>query len=167
MTASSRANGAPGRAIGTGGAHRPGTSTPRGSEYDNVGNVWRVIDPRKNATADTGDYTTLYEYDKAHRVTKVTDALGNTTETIPDPLGKPKQVEVPHKNDNGTITCRITEYEYDQVGNQIKVTSPRGTATPNPDDFTWAIPARDAGGASGMLWAWSTCPECRDRRWTG
>jgi transposase-like protein len=23
------------------------------------------------------------------------------------------------------------------------------------------------GGASGMLWAGSTCPECRDRRWTG
>ena len=21
--------------------------------------------------------------------------------------------------------------------------------------------------ASAMLWAWSTCPECRDRRWTG
>jgi hypothetical protein len=31
----------------------------------------------------------------------------------------------------------------------------------------WTIPARDAGGASEMLWAWSTCPECRDRRWTG
>ena len=29
------------------------------------------------------------------------------------------------------------------------------------------IPARDAGGASAILWAWSTCPECRDRRWTG
>jgi hypothetical protein len=23
------------------------------------------------------------------------------------------------------------------------------------------------GGASAMLWAWSTCPGCRDRRWTG
>ena len=31
----------------------------------------------------------------------------------------------------------------------------------------WTIPARDAGGASAILWAWSTCPECRDRRWTG
>jgi len=31
----------------------------------------------------------------------------------------------------------------------------------------WTIPARDAGGASAMLWAWSTCPECRDGRWTG
>jgi hypothetical protein len=31
----------------------------------------------------------------------------------------------------------------------------------------WTIPARDAGGASAILCAWSTCPECRDRRWTG
>jgi hypothetical protein len=23
------------------------------------------------------------------------------------------------------------------------------------------------GGASAILWAWSTCPGCRDRRWTG
>ncbi|WP_158074084.1 golvesin C-terminal-like domain-containing protein [Micromonospora sp. CB01531] len=126
-------------------------------EYDNVGNLRKVIDPRKNATADTGDYTTLYEYDKAHRVTKVTDALGkfttttydrdsvvtattdqlgNTTEIIPDPLGRPKQVKVPHKNDNGTISYRTTEYKYDEVGNQTKVISPRGTVTPDPDDFT-------------------------------
>jgi hypothetical protein len=32
---------------------------------------------------------------------------------------------------------------------------------------SWTIPARDAGRVSAMLWAWSTCPECRDRRWTG
>ncbi len=31
----------------------------------------------------------------------------------------------------------------------------------------WTISARDGGGASAMLWAWSTCPECRDRRSTG
>jgi hypothetical protein len=36
-----------------------------------------------------------------------------------------------------------------------------------PGGSRWTIPARDAGGASAMLWAWSTCPECRDRRWTG
>src|SRR5215211_7339297 len=30
------------------------------------------------------------------------------------------------------------------------------------------IPARDAGrGVGDTVWAWSTCPECRDRRWTG
>ncbi|MFU8854699.1 DNRLRE domain-containing protein [Micromonospora sp. SL1-18] len=121
-------------------------------EYDNVGNVSKVIDPRKNATTDTGDYTTLYEYDKAHRAIKVTDALGkfttstydrdgvvtaatdqlgNTAELIPDPLGRPEQVKVPHKNDNGTITYRTTELKYDEVGNRTKVVSPRGVATLN------------------------------------
>ncbi|MEH1057232.1 DNRLRE domain-containing protein [Micromonospora sp. CPCC 206171] len=126
-------------------------------EYDNVGNVSKVVDPRKNVTTDTLDYTRRYGYDKAHRVTKVTDALGkftsatydrdgvvrtatdqlgNTTEVIPDPRGKPKQAKVPHKNDNGTITYRITEYDYDEVGNQTKVTSPRGTVTDDPEDFT-------------------------------
>lgn len=24
-----------------------------------------------------------------------------------------------------------------------------------------------ANTGAAMLWAWSTCPECRDRRWTG
>ncbi|WP_446210444.1 golvesin C-terminal-like domain-containing protein [Micromonospora sp. IBSANI012] len=126
-------------------------------EYDNVGNVKKVVDPRKNATSATDDYTTVYEHDKAHRVKKVTDALGkftsttydrdgvvrtttdqlgNTTETIPDPRGMPEQVKVPHKNDNGTITYRITQYQYDEVGNRTKVTSPRGVNTPDdPDDF--------------------------------
>ncbi|MEV6815589.1 RHS repeat-associated core domain-containing protein, partial [Micromonospora sp. NPDC051296] len=128
-------------------------------EYDNVGNVTKVVDPRKNATADTADYTTLFEYDTAHRLTKTidalgkfittrydrdglvtatTDQLGNTTEVLLDPRGKPREVKVPHKNESGTITWRVTKYEYDQVGNQTRVISPRGVATTeseDPDDF--------------------------------
>ncbi|OKI58008.1 hypothetical protein A6A27_07155 [Micromonospora sp. CB01531] len=126
-------------------------------EYDNAGNVVTLVDPRKNATADPADYTTKLEYDWAHRLTKsidalgkftastydrdglvtaTTDQLGNTTEVTLNPLGKPTQVKVPHKNDAGTITYRTTEYEYDQVGNQTKVISPRGVATTDdPDDF--------------------------------
>ncbi|MEV0427822.1 DNRLRE domain-containing protein [Micromonospora sp. NPDC050495] len=126
-------------------------------EYDNVGNVVTASDPRKNATADTTDYTTKVEYDRAHRITKMTDAIGKfttrtydrdgkvtatsdqlgyTTEVTLDPLGKPTQVKVPQRNDNGTVSYRITKYEYDQVGNQTKVISPRGVATTDdPDDF--------------------------------
>ncbi|MEV1143676.1 DNRLRE domain-containing protein [Micromonospora sp. NPDC049799] len=126
-------------------------------EYDNVGNVKKVVDPRKNASTSTTDYTTLYDYDWAHRVTKVTDALGkftttrydrdglvtattdqlgNTTEVVLDKRGKPTEAKVPHKNDNGTITHRITKFEYDEVGNQTRVVSPRGVATTDdPDDF--------------------------------
>ncbi|MFI7576539.1 DNRLRE domain-containing protein [Micromonospora sp. NPDC049497] len=126
-------------------------------EYDNVGNVLKVVDPRKNLSTATTDYTTLYDYDSAHRVTKVTDALGkftmtrydrdglvtastdqlgNTTEVVLDKRGKPTDVKVPHKTDNGVVTHRVTEYEYDEVGNQTRVISPRGVATTDdPDDF--------------------------------
>ncbi|MBG6106099.1 MULTISPECIES: DNRLRE domain-containing protein [Micromonospora] len=126
-------------------------------QYDNVGNVERVVDPRKNATTDTLDYTSTMTYDLAHRVTKATDALGkftsstydkdglvtgstdqlgNTTLVNLDRRGKPTEVKVPYKNVSGTISYRITKYEYDQVGNTTKVISPRGVATTDdPDDF--------------------------------
>ncbi|MEV4481857.1 DNRLRE domain-containing protein [Micromonospora coxensis] len=126
-------------------------------EYDNVGNVKKVIDPRKNASTSTTDYTTLLDYDAAHRLTKTTDGLGkavttrydrdgivtattdqlgNTTEVLLDPRGNPREVKTPHKSDNGVLTYRVTKYEYDEVGNQTRVISPRGVATTDdPDDF--------------------------------
>jgi RHS repeat-associated protein len=126
-------------------------------EYDNVGNVAKVIDPRKNATSDPADYTTVYGYDRAHRVTRVTDAagkfttstydkdgmvtattdqLGNTATTVLDARGMPMEMRIPHKDVSGTITYRITKYEYDEVGNQTRMISPRGVATTSdPDDF--------------------------------
>ncbi|MET7818024.1 DNRLRE domain-containing protein [Micromonospora zamorensis] len=126
-------------------------------QYDNVGNVQKVVDPRKNATTDTLDYTSTMAYDQAHRVTKATDALGkftsstydkdglvtgstdqlgNTTLVNLDRRGKPTEVKVPYKNVSGTISYRITKYEYNQVGNTTKVISPRGVATTDdPDDF--------------------------------
>ncbi|MCO1597713.1 DNRLRE domain-containing protein [Micromonospora sp. RHAY321] len=126
-------------------------------QYDNVGNVEKMVDPRKNATTDTLDYTSTMAYDRAHRVTKTTDALGkftsstydkdglvtastdqlgNTTLVTLDRRGKPTEVRVPYKNDAGTISYRTTKYEYDQVGNTTKVISPRGVATTDdPNDF--------------------------------
>ncbi|MFD4259275.1 DNRLRE domain-containing protein [Streptomyces sp. NPDC058534] len=122
-------------------------------EYDNVGNVTRIVDPRKNATTDTADYLTKTAYDLNHRVTTVTDAAGNSisttydkdslavqskdaegniTYTDYDERGKQKAVRAPHE---GT-TFRETQYEYDQVGNTTKVISPRGAATATADDFT-------------------------------
>ncbi|GII56068.1 hypothetical protein Pth03_44570 [Planotetraspora thailandica] len=124
--------------------------------YDDVGNVTKVVDPKKNATADTTDFTTKTVYDLNHRITEVTDAAGktnkraydrdslvisatdaenNTTLISYDARGMQTQVRVPHDGASPNITYRTTKYEYDQVGNTTKVTTPRGVDTANADDF--------------------------------
>ncbi|MGW0084406.1 golvesin C-terminal-like domain-containing protein [Streptomyces sp. NPDC003393] len=125
-------------------------------EYDNVGNVTKVIDPKKNATTDTTDYATKTAYDLDHRVAVVTDAAGmtnkkgydkdglvvsatdaenNTTLITYDERGKQTEVKVPHDGTT-TISYRTTKYEYDQVGNVTKVLTPRATAAGSTDAFT-------------------------------
>ncbi|MFD9221188.1 DNRLRE domain-containing protein [Streptomyces sp. NPDC060064] len=123
--------------------------------YDNVGNVIKVVDPKKYVTADPDDYSAKTEYDLNHRPTADTDAAGktkrraydkdslvvsttdaeqNTTLITYDERGKKTEVKVPHDG-TSTVTYRTTKYEYDQVGNSTKVITPRGTATAMADDF--------------------------------
>ncbi|MEV0171099.1 DNRLRE domain-containing protein [Streptomyces sp. NPDC050803] len=125
-------------------------------EYDNVGNATKVIDPKKNATADTTDYTSKTAYDLNHRVTSVTDAAGKTTSTsydkdsrvvsttdaennttliTYDQRGKVIEQKVPHSG-TAPITYRTTKYEYDQVGNTTKVLTPRAVAAGTTTAFT-------------------------------
>ncbi|WP_149547373.1 DNRLRE domain-containing protein [Streptomyces marokkonensis] len=125
-------------------------------EYDNVGNATKVIDPKKNATVDTADYTTKTVYDLNHRVTAVTDAAGNTTKRAYskdslvtsttdaennttlidyDKRGKTTEVKVPHSGTT-TITYRTTRYEYDEVGNTTKVINPRAVEAGTTTAFT-------------------------------
>jgi RHS repeat-associated protein len=121
------------------------------STYDNVGNLIKVVDPKKNATADPDDFTAKTAYDLNHRPYELTDAAGKTASTkydkdsltvstadaennetllTYDERGALTEKKVPHSKDgSGTITYRTTKFEYDQVGNQTKVTSPRGVET--------------------------------------
>ncbi|MCX5232014.1 DNRLRE domain-containing protein [Streptomyces sp. NBC_00233] len=125
-------------------------------EYDNAGNTTKVIDPKKNATADTADYSTLSAYDLNHRVTAVTDAAGkttrkaydkdslvvsttdaenNTTLVGYDERGKQTEVRIP-RSGTSPITYRTTRYEYDQVGNTTKVITPRAVEAGTTTAFT-------------------------------
>ncbi|WP_446473716.1 golvesin C-terminal-like domain-containing protein [[Kitasatospora] papulosa] len=125
-------------------------------EYDDVGNTTRVVDPKKNDTADTADYTTLSTYDLNHRATSVTDAAGkttrkaydkdnlvvsttdaenNTTLLTYDERGKQTEVKVP-RSGTSPITYRTTRTEYDQVGNTTKVISPRAVEAGTTTAFT-------------------------------
>ncbi|MGP3913076.1 DNRLRE domain-containing protein [Nonomuraea sp. 10N515B] len=126
-------------------------------EYDNVGNTIKVIDPRKNATTDSADYTAFYTYDLNHRVKTVKDAAGfetsteydldglvvgqtdqdnNKTITAYNARGDVTETKVPHSETGGVIKYVTTQFAYDEVGNRTKVITPRGVETADdPTDF--------------------------------
>ncbi|MEV1168874.1 DNRLRE domain-containing protein [Nonomuraea sp. NPDC049784] len=116
-------------------------------EYNDVGNVTKVIDPRKNATADTGDYSAISTYDRNHRVTAVKDAAGfetgteydldgqvvsqtdqdkNTTFIGYNERGDVTETKVPHSGTGDALKYVTTQFVYDEVGNKTKTITPRG-----------------------------------------
>ncbi|WP_454854066.1 golvesin C-terminal-like domain-containing protein [Promicromonospora soli] len=124
--------------------------------YDEVGNLTKTVDPKKNATADPDDFTSKTTYDLNHRPVSATDAAGNSSSTdydadgltvsSTDPDGNTSyvtydergaQVETksPHESVGGVVQYRTTKVEYDEVGNTTRVITPRGVATANADDF--------------------------------
>lgn len=124
--------------------------------YDEVGNLVKTVDPKKNATSDPDDFTSTTEYDLNHRPVSTTDAAGNSSSTeydadglavsSTDPDGNTSyvtydergaQVETksPHESVGGVVQYRTTKVEYDEVGNTTRVITPRGVATANADDF--------------------------------
>ncbi len=125
--------------------------------YDDVGNATEMIDPVKNATADTTDFTTKTDFDFDHRAVQVTDAAGstshtgydkdglqttatdpegNTVTTTYDERGKVAQTQSPYQGTAGSPTYRTTTYGYDQVGNTTEVISPRANAAGTTTAFT-------------------------------
>ena len=128
------------------------------SEYDDVGNLVKEIDARKNNTPDTKDFTTRYVFDANHQVIETVDAAGNSAKTrydrdgnvvgstdeegsetliTVDERGLQTEVRSPHsRGADGSIRYFTTRYEYDQVGNLTRTVNPRGVETPGEaDDF--------------------------------
>ncbi|MEU3625157.1 hypothetical protein BS329_20935 [Amycolatopsis coloradensis] len=126
------------------------------AEYDDVGNLVKEVDGRKNKTADPNDYTTKYRFDANHQVVETIDADGHSSksrydrdgnvvaatdedgnETLIDldERGMQREVRSPHSDDGG-LRYFTTHYEYDQVGNLTRTINPRGVDTPDkPNDF--------------------------------
>ncbi|MCS1350866.1 DNRLRE domain-containing protein [Mechercharimyces sp. CAU 1602] len=121
-------------------------------EYDQVGNVTQVTEPKGVASDDPDDYRTTYEYDVNGRAIKETDALGNSiafayspdglltrvtdeegnvTTASYDQNGNLIEMRTPH--DDGE---NVTQYVYDQVGNLTETITPRGVATSAKGDYT-------------------------------
>ncbi|MPZ29100.1 MAG: DNRLRE domain-containing protein, partial [Micromonosporaceae bacterium] len=96
-----------------------GKTSPEGRswefDYDLVGNLTEVTDPKGAFTSDPDDFTTRYTYDPLGQLLTATDPNGNTT-TFADyqPAGYPRSITDALGND--TIT------EYDERGNVASVT---------------------------------------------
>jgi YD repeat-containing protein len=69
-----------------------------------------------DGTSQRGDLTTVYEYDAVGNQTKVRDALGNTTATTYDALGRVLAVQSPVA---ASGEAPLTEYQRDVHGNVV------------------------------------------------
>jgi YD repeat-containing protein len=83
--------------------------------YDEVGNLVKTVDPRKNASADPDDFTSTTEYDLNHRPVSTTDAAGNTGSTDYDALNRPVKQFQPYDPADGRYNDAnvFTETTYD------------------------------------------------------
>lgn len=85
-----------------------GQTIENGYTYDSLGRLkTQTLKRRKSASDPTlVSLTTTYEYDALSRVTKVTDPLGNYTQTIYDRNGKLAKVQRGYKKPDNTYDVR-------------------------------------------------------------
>jgi RHS repeat-associated protein len=96
--------------------------------YDDRGNLVAVTDPKGNATAEEGDYTSRYVYDELGHLTRVTDNNGNaTTYADYDANGYPRRITDP-------LNCS-SFFQYDDTGNVVSTVD----AKRNVQTFTFDI----------------------------
>ncbi|WP_285681711.1 DNRLRE domain-containing protein [Actinoplanes sp. NBRC 103695] len=83
-------------------------------EYDNVGNLVWLTEPKGNASADPDDYRTRYVYDELNRVLQMTDAKGGKVTYTYDKVGNLKTVADQRKNETADPADANMTYEYDR-----------------------------------------------------
>jgi RHS repeat-associated protein len=139
-------------------------------EYDQVGNVTKVITPRGTETATADDFTARTEYDKLNRPVKryqpydPADTRYNDpnvyTETVYDAVGRVTKTSLPPSEgetvrndtsytyfDNGWVESStdpwdiVTSYDYNEIGKQTNRT------------------LTSAGGSSERTMSWSYYPD--------
>ncbi|MDQ1006442.1 RHS repeat-associated protein [Streptomyces sp. V4I23] len=97
--------------------------------YDKVGNVLTVTDPKGNATATAGDYTTTTAYDAIYQPVRVTDAAGGTVTSEYDKVGNLTRLVDPRKNETADATDYTSLFEYDLNHRVVRTTDAIGKFT--------------------------------------
>ncbi|WP_212995918.1 DNRLRE domain-containing protein [Winogradskya consettensis] len=91
-------------------------------EYDQVGNLSRVTEPKGTLTpADTQDYVTSYVYNELNQVTDVVDALNGRVSATYDLAGNVVAQYDQRKNATADTTDYTTKFTYD-LSHRLKTT---------------------------------------------
>lgn len=90
-----------------------------------------------NGTSTRGHLTTSYGYDAVGNLTQTTDALGSTTWTYFDALGRITAIAAPPVTDGGVQRTPLTEFRRDAYGNVIvKTDYALGTTSAGATSYT-------------------------------
>ncbi|MFF4573507.1 DNRLRE domain-containing protein [Streptomyces sp. NPDC001410] len=139
-------------------------------EYDQVGNVTKVITPRGTATANADDFTVRTAYDELNRVVRKyqpydpNDSRYNNpnvyTETTYDKVGRVAKTSLPPSD--GETVRNDTTYTYFDNGWVKSSTDPWDIATTyayNELGLQTARTLTSAGGSSNRTMTWSYYPD--------
>ena len=113
-----------------------------GYDYDLVGNLVAVTDPRQYvtrtgydhnnrpiSTTDPAGFASRTVYDPDGQVVEEIDQRGNSTDYTYDAAGQPIAKQVTHTPTGERTQTWITEYDYDAVGNLVTTWRPREKGT--------------------------------------
>jgi len=115
---------------------------PKALSNDAYGNLVEVLEYNGTTTA-----TTTYEYNGNHKLTKITDALGNVRNFTYDGLGRRLTAEDLHDAADGTYGTWT--YVYDAAGNIASTTDPKGQQVDYAYDGLNRVTSEDYAGSAG------------------